>query len=151
MEYIAYLRKDEGLDFCVRFPDFPGCVTAGKTLEEARKLAIEALTLHMAGMLEDGNALPKASTLDQLVGDPAMRGAVALLVSAEPPEKTVRINITARESQIETIDRLAMARGMTRSAYMVQSALRGPTGQRRGQRPYDERNDTSHSRSTGTR
>ena len=54
-----------------------GCVTAGKTLEEARKLAIEALTLHMAGMLEDGNALPNASTLDQLVGDPAMRGAVA--------------------------------------------------------------------------
>jgi predicted RNase H-like HicB family nuclease len=139
MEYIAYLRKDEGLDFCVRFPDFPGCTTAGKTLEEARKLAIEALTLHMAGMIEDGNALPKASTLDQLVGDPAMRGAVALLVSAEPPEKTIRINITARESQIETIDRLAMARGMTRSAYMVQSALRGvPEGWRR-RRPAGER------------
>ena len=129
MEYIAYLRKDEGSDFGVRFPDFPGCVTAGKTLEEARKLAVEALTLHMAGMLEDGDSLPEPSTLDQLAGDPAMQGAVALVVSADAPEKTVRINITARESQIEVIDRMAMARGMTRSAYMVQSALRGGSGE----------------------
>jgi hypothetical protein len=93
-------------------------------LEEARTLAVEALTMHMAGMIEDGDALPEASTLDQLADDPAMQGAVAFLVSAEPPEKTVRINITARESQIEAIDRLARARGMTRSAYMVQSSVR---------------------------
>ncbi len=33
--YIALLRKDEGSDYGVEFPDFPGCVTAGKTLEEA--------------------------------------------------------------------------------------------------------------------
>jgi len=78
----------------------------------------------MAGMLEDGEPLPEPSTLDQLTNDPAMQGAVAVLVSAEPPEKTVRINITARESQIEAIDRLAKARGMTRSAYMVQSSVR---------------------------
>jgi len=35
----------------------------------------------------------------------------------------VRVNITARQSQIEAIDRIARAAGMTRSAYMVQSAL----------------------------
>jgi predicted RNase H-like HicB family nuclease len=98
MEYIAYLHKDKNSDFGVSFPDFPGCVTAGKTLEEARKLAVEALTLHMAGMIEDGEALPEASTLDQLAKDPAMKGAVAFLVSAECPEKTVRVNITARDS-----------------------------------------------------
>lgn len=128
MEYIAYLHKDKGSDFGVSFPDFPGCVTAGRTLEEARTLAVEALTMHMAGMIEDGNALPEASTLDQLADDPGMQGAVAFLVSAEPPEKTVRINITARESQIEAIDRLARARGMTRSAYMVQSSVRVAEG-----------------------
>jgi predicted RNase H-like HicB family nuclease len=124
MEYIAYLHKEKNSDFGVSFPDFPGCVTAGKTLEEARLMAVEALTLHMAGMMEDAEAIPEPSTLDDLVKDPAMRGAVAFLVSAEPPEKTVRINITARESQLDTIDRLARSRGMTRSAYMVQSAVR---------------------------
>jgi hypothetical protein len=76
-------------------------------------------------MIEDGEALPKPSTLAQLADDPAMRGAVAFPVSAEAPEKTIRVNITARESQVEAIDKLARKAGMTRSAYMVQSAERG--------------------------
>jgi predicted RNase H-like HicB family nuclease len=125
MEYIAYLHKDRRSDYGVSFPDFTGCVTAGKSLEEARELAVEALTLHIAGMVEDGEALPEPSTLDELARDPAMKGAVAFLVSAEAPEKTVRVNITARESQIEAIDKLARKAGMTRSAYMVQSAVLG--------------------------
>ena len=57
-----------------------------------------------------------------------MQGAVAFLVSAVAPEKTVRVNITARESQIEAIDRLARKAGMTRSAYMVQSSVRVAEG-----------------------
>jgi hypothetical protein len=81
-------------------------------------------------MVEDGQSLPESSTLDQLADDPAMKHAVAFLVSAEAPEKTVRVNITARESQIETIDKLARKAGMTRSAYMVQSSVRG-VGERR--------------------
>ncbi len=128
MEYIAYLHKDKSSDFGVSFPDFPGCITAGRTLEEARELAVEALTLHMAGMIEDGEALPEPSTLDQLADDPEMKGAVAFLVRAEAPEKTVRVNITARDSQIEEIDRLARRAGMTRSSYMVQSAMLGVVG-----------------------
>ena len=66
-----------------------------------------------------------------LAGDPAMKGAVAFLVSAEAPEKTVRINITARDSQIEVIDMLARKTGMTRSSYMVQSAMLGVVGARK--------------------
>jgi predicted RNase H-like HicB family nuclease len=128
MEYIAFLHKDKGSDFGVSFPDFPGCVTAGRTLEKARELAAEALTLHMVGMVEDGEALPEPSTLDQVADDPAMEGAVAFLVNAVAPEKTVRVNITARESQIEAIDRLARKAGMTRSAYMVRSAVGGVDG-----------------------
>ncbi len=124
MDYIAYLHKDRDSDFGVSFPDFPGCVTAGKTLEEARRMAVEALALHIAGMIDDGEVVPDPSNLDALESDPAMRGAVAVLVSVEPAaEKTVRINITARQSQIEAIDELAGKAGLTRSAYMVQSSL----------------------------
>jgi predicted RNase H-like HicB family nuclease len=130
MEYIAYLHKDEESDYGVSFPDFPGCITAGSTLEEARKMAAEALALHIAGMVEDGEAIPEPSTLDDLQKDPAMKGAVAFLVEAVEPEKTVRINITARESQIAEIDRLASAAKMSRSAYMVQRAL-GPQERKR--------------------
>ena len=124
MEYIAYLHKDRKSDFGVSFPDFPGCVTAGRTLEEARRMAVEALTLHIEGMVEDSEVVPAPSNLDALANDPDMKGAVAVLVSVDPsPEKTVRINITARQSQLEAIDRLANKAGLTRSAYMVRSAI----------------------------
>jgi predicted RNase H-like HicB family nuclease len=130
MEYIAYLHKEKRSDYGVSFPDFPGCVTAGQTLEEARKMAAEALGMHIAGMIEDGDALPEPSSLDDLQGDPAMKGAVAFLVEASEPERTVRVNITARESQLAEIDRRAHAARLSRSAYMVQRAL-GPAGKRR--------------------
>jgi predicted RNase H-like HicB family nuclease len=123
VDYIAYLHKDRESDFGVSFPDFPGCVTAGKTLEDARRKAEEALALHIIGMAEDREAIPKPSKLDEITDDPGRKGAVAILVSANL-EKTVRVNITARESQIVKIDRLAEQAGMTRSAYIVQSAIR---------------------------
>src|SRR5271168_3543955 len=112
MEYIAYLHKDSKSDFGVSFPDFPGCVTAGKTLEQARRMAGEALALHITGMIEAGEAVPDPSGLDALENDPNMKGAVAVLISVQPaPEKTVRINVTARESQVEAIDWLARKAG----------------------------------------
>jgi predicted RNase H-like HicB family nuclease len=123
MEYIAYLHKDAKSDYGVSFPDFPGCITAGSTLEEAKQMAPEALSFHIAGMREDGQEIPEPSSLDQLRDDPAMKGAVAILVQASELEKTVRINITARESQIVEIDRLARAAKLSRSAFMVQRAL----------------------------
>jgi predicted RNase H-like HicB family nuclease len=131
MKYIAYLHKDRKSDFGVSFPDFPGCITAGKTLEEAHRLAAEALSLHIAGMMEDKEVIPEPSTLDALAKDPVIKDAYAFLVDVNVAEKAERFNITARSSQMEEIDRRAKEEGMTRSAYMVTSALR--TG--RGSRP----------------
>ncbi|MGB7284266.1 MAG: type II toxin-antitoxin system HicB family antitoxin [Candidatus Acidiferrum sp.] len=132
MDYIAYLHKDAKSDFGVSFPDFPGCITAGKSLDEARRKAPEALAFHIAGMLEDGEKIPKPSKLDDLTEDPARQNAVAFLVTADfPKSKTVRVNVTARENQIELIDRLARQAGMTRSAYMVQSATTGAANKKR--------------------
>ena len=133
MDYIAYLHKDRKSDFGVSFPDFPGCVTAGRTLDEARRLAAEALSLHIEGMMEDGEAIPEPSTLDKLAGDPAMKGAVAFLVSIDAAEKAERYNITARRSQMEAIDRLANEAGM-RSAYIVAASLRAKRVARRPSR-----------------
>lgn len=124
MEYIAYLHKDRNSDFGVSFPDFPGCITAGKTLEEARRMAAEALALHIEGMVADGEEIPTPSTLDALADDPAMTGAVAFLVAVQPPEdKTVRVNIAARQSQVEKIDARAKRFGLSRSAYLIQAGL----------------------------
>jgi predicted RNase H-like HicB family nuclease len=71
--YIALLRKETDSDFGVNFPDFPGCVTAGKSLDEARRMAVEALDLHIRGMVEDGDPIPEPSTLDAVMDDPDNR------------------------------------------------------------------------------
>jgi predicted RNase H-like HicB family nuclease len=123
MEYIAYLHKDRDSDYGVSFPDFPGCITAGRTLDEASRLAPEALALHIQGMIEDGDAVPEPSKVDDIAAEAAKQSAIAFMVSVDARDATVRVNITARESQMERIDRLAEAAGMTRSAYMVRSAL----------------------------
>lgn len=59
--------------FGVSFPNFPGCVTAGKTLDEARRLAAEPLALRIGGMTKAGEEIPEASTLDALAKDPALK------------------------------------------------------------------------------
>jgi hypothetical protein len=74
-------------------------------------------------MIEDGDAMPEPSKLDDVAKDAAKHGAIAFMVSVDAPDATVRVNITARESQIEKIDALAEAAGMTRSGYMVRGAL----------------------------
>jgi predicted RNase H-like HicB family nuclease len=124
MNYIAFLHKDRKSDFGVSFPDFPGCITAGKTFEEAHRNAVDALTLHIEGMREDGDAIPKPSTLESVEKHPARTGATLFLVDVPGDERTVRVNITARLSQIAAIDRLAESAGMTRSAYIVRSSMR---------------------------
>ena len=37
-QYIALIHKDADSDYGVSFPDFPGVVTAGRTLDEVRAL-----------------------------------------------------------------------------------------------------------------
>ncbi len=104
--YIALLRKDLDSDYGVDFPDFPGCVTAGRTLDEARFMAVEALGLHVQGMLEDREALPEPSSLDAIMEDRENRDAVAFLVEvASRPAKTVRVNVMLPEDLVEAIDR----------------------------------------------
>ncbi|MBV8450385.1 MAG: type II toxin-antitoxin system HicB family antitoxin [Hyphomicrobiales bacterium] len=45
--YIALIHKDRESDFGISFPDFPGCISAGSTLEEAASMAAEALSGHV--------------------------------------------------------------------------------------------------------
>jgi hypothetical protein len=75
-------------------------------------------------MLEDGEEIPEASGLDSLSRDPVLKDAVVFLVDVNISDQVERFNITARKSQMAEIDRLAKQQRMTRSAYMVASALR---------------------------
>jgi predicted RNase H-like HicB family nuclease len=47
LNYIAVIHKDQASDYGVSFPDFPGCITAGTTIDQAKDMSIEALTGHI--------------------------------------------------------------------------------------------------------
>ncbi len=70
MDYIAIIHKDADSDFGVSFPDFPGCISAGRTLDEAKNMALEALTGHIAVMHEAGEPVPDPSPLDEIMSNP---------------------------------------------------------------------------------
>jgi predicted RNase H-like HicB family nuclease len=118
--YIALLRKDRDSDYGVNFPDFPGCVTAGRTLDDARRMAVEALQFHIEGMLQDGDAIPDgARTLDVVMADPEHRDAVPFLVDVPvAPARAVRINVTIPADILEAIDRTTT----NRSQFLAQAA-----------------------------
>jgi predicted RNase H-like HicB family nuclease len=65
--YIGLIRKKASSDLGVDFPDFPGCVSVGATLDEARRMAQEAIKLHVSGMVEDGEELPSPSSLEVIM------------------------------------------------------------------------------------
>lgn len=123
--YIGLIHMDADSDFGVSFPDFPGVVTAGTTLDEARAIAEEALNFHAEGIASDGEALPEPSSLEQVMSDPDNLGGVAILVTLKTEtRKTVRVNITMQEDFLERIDRFALAHGYTRSGFMTRAARR---------------------------
>ena len=116
---IGLIRKDTDSDFGVDFPDFPGCISAGTTLDEARRMAQEALELHVGGMIEDGEALPVGSSLETIMADPENADAVAFVVTApEAADRTVRVNITLPERLLRRIDE----RAKNRSAFLARAA-----------------------------
>ena len=122
--YIAVVHKDPKSDFGVSFPDFPGCITAGSSIDEAKDMAHDALDLHIKGMLEDGENIPTPSNLEDIMADPDYSDAVAILVVTVSEEKprSVRVNITLPEDMLRKIDAVAKKRGMSRSSFLVHAA-----------------------------
>jgi predicted RNase H-like HicB family nuclease len=125
MDYVAIIHKEADSDFGVSFPDFPGCITAGRTLDEAKDMAAEALLGHIAEMQAAGEAIPGPASLDEVMSSPDFRDGVGFLVHVREHGKTVRVNITLSEGELAEIDRLARAEGMSRSAFLVERSLRG--------------------------
>jgi predicted RNase H-like HicB family nuclease len=121
--YIGLIHKDAGSDFGVSFPDFPGVITAGTTLDDARAMAEEALAFHVEGLMEDGEIIPEPMTLEEIMSDPDNRSGVAILVSLKTEQpKAVRVNVTLPADVLEQIDQYAEAHGFTRSGLLTQAA-----------------------------
>lgn len=61
--YLAVLEPSSDGGYGVFFPDLPGCVSFGETIEEAQEMAAEAAGLHVYGLEQDGDQIPVPSLM----------------------------------------------------------------------------------------
>ncbi len=134
--YIAVVHKDAKSDFGVSFPDFPGCITAGSSIDEVKDMAHDALSLHIKGMVEDGETIPAPAKLEDIMDNPDYSDAAAFLIVSvsESKPRSVRVNITVPEDMLRKIDTIAKKRGMSRSSFLVHAAKNAIISNRDNQR-----------------
>ena len=126
MARIVMLIHEDGGSYGASFPDFPGATTVAPDLDALYRKAGEMIAFHIAGMVEDSDALPTIRRLEELRRDPAFRsdseGAMIGLVDVDMPGKAVRVNVSIEEGVLRRIDRAAEAAGETRSGYLTSAA-----------------------------
>ena len=66
---VLFEPQPEG-GFTVHVPALPGCITEGETIEEARRMAADAIRAYCESLLADGEPIPpdvaEAPRLEQL-------------------------------------------------------------------------------------
>lgn len=58
LNYNVIFQPAEEGGYTVTVPALPGCITEGDTLDEARKMAKEAIELCLECLIQDGEAAP---------------------------------------------------------------------------------------------
>ena len=57
--YTIVLEPEETGGHTVLVPALPGCFTQGRSVDECRERAAEAIAVHIAGLEADGEAVPE--------------------------------------------------------------------------------------------
>ena len=129
MRYLAFVHKEPDSIYGVSFPDFPGCISAGETLDMALANASEALQGHVQMMEADGETIPLPRSIDAIQADCSLveerEGAVLSAVHLiRDLGSTTRINLSLDLGLLKAIDEEAKARKQTRSAFLASAARR---------------------------
>lgn len=80
--YPAVFHRAEEGGFWVTFPDIPECMTQGEDMQDAYEMAVDALGLSLTTIENEGEAVPKASSLDEI----AVEDGVLVIVEFDMAE-----------------------------------------------------------------
>jgi predicted RNase H-like HicB family nuclease len=56
-----------GANLSAYSPDLPGCAATGKTRDQATRRMHEAIEIHVAGLREDGESIPRSTSSAEYV------------------------------------------------------------------------------------
>ncbi len=125
--YVAIVDGKPGA-FGVVVPDLPGCTSAGATVDDALRNAVEAVTLWIEDARADGEKIPKPRSAETLREEAEVAAALAhgvilayvpLVLDAGRP---VKANLSLDAGLLHAIDEAAERRGLTRSAFLASAA-----------------------------
>ena len=130
MDVIALIHREDSA-WGISFPDFPGCISAGNSLQEVLSQGREALEFHIDGLVEDGETMPLLRSIDQLRADPEVdfdSAEIVSTVNVDLPGRAIRVQITLEESLLARLDRAADKAGSTRSGFIAETVKRRLSG-----------------------
>jgi len=67
MKKFLIVIEKAGKNYSAYSPDLPGCVAAGKTLQETEKNMYSAIEFHLEGLKADNMPIPKSSSIAEYV------------------------------------------------------------------------------------
>jgi predicted RNase H-like HicB family nuclease len=115
--YPAVLERGPKGTFGAWFPDFPGCVAAGRSHEETIERAEHALAKAVDMLFEHGRPLPEPSPIERIVLPKGCEFAAYFIVGVAPPDPSERVNVYLPKSLIAKVDKRAAELGMSRSSF----------------------------------
>jgi predicted RNase H-like HicB family nuclease len=125
--YVALIDGKAGA-YGVVVPDLSGGTSGGRSIDAALRNAVDSVRLWAEDARADGEALPRARSIETLRRDPEVAAAlvkgaalaiVPLVLDAGRPAKA---NLSVDAGLLEAIDEAAEAHGLTRSAFIASAA-----------------------------
>ena len=122
--YTGLVFKEPETDYGVHIPDLPGCITAGKTMDEALTNAMHAVAFHADMLARDSDDIPYPRSIEDLKSDPEFvqdiaDGGILIqipLLSASSAKKRVEVQMEA--NLLDAIDERSKTLGITRTAFI---------------------------------
>jgi len=126
--YPAVLERGAKKTFAVWFPDFPGCVAAGTSQEQALEKAEHELAQGMASVLEREPSLPQPTPFERIEIPKGCDVITLCVIGVEAPDPSERVNVYLPKSLLARADARAAELGMSRSSLFgfALSSLLGP-------------------------
>ncbi|MGX5829289.1 type II toxin-antitoxin system HicB family antitoxin [Mesorhizobium sp. 43Arga] len=115
--YPAVLERGPKGTFGAWFPDFPGSVAGGRSLEEAIEKAENTLAKAVDLLFEHGKSLPEPTPIDGIVLPKGCDLLAYFVVGVDPPDQSERVNVYLPTRLIGQADKRAAAFGMSRSSF----------------------------------
>ena len=84
--YPIVIYKDPDSDYGMMVPDLPGCYTFGDTIADVLTQAVEAIELHLEGMLLDGDPMPEPKDIAFHETDPEYADGVWKTITIKFPK-----------------------------------------------------------------